>query len=229
MEKPVRYGLLLLVVLMISFSVLPGGSQIVYANDEQVVTEDGYTPAEKAAAIKAANDAILRIPQLQYIVALDQAAVAYVIEARILVEIAKEHYDAIDSDFPGLPTLIEAGKRVAKLLAVKAAQDAIDAIPLDSELTDEYREAVLEARRLLDIAMQEHGATYFDICWRYDALRDAEDRLDEEEPEPEPVPAKPDDRLPTPSTGGFSIALGMGLFISGIGMLFVRQRQNGRR
>jgi hypothetical protein len=231
MKKLVRYGLLLFIVSMIGLSIFLIGTQVVYANVE-AETEEAYTPAEKAAAIKAANDEILRIPRIDYlasdyvITAEQRAIIDKVAEVRALVDLVKEEYDAEDSDFLNLDRLIDAEKKVGKILAVIAARDAIDAIPEipDGEkLTDEYRAAVEKARQLVDIAMQEHGATYFDICWRYHALEDAEKRIDEE-PEPEPEPVKPDDRRPTPPTGGLPTFVAMGVLLSGAGLLFFRRR-----
>jgi len=228
MKEPVRFGLLLLVVLMIGFSVLFVGSQIVFANEEEATTMV-YTPEEKAAAVKAADDSILRILLIErFMLSADlQDFLADVIRSRILVDAAKEKYGAVDKDFLYLNKLIEAELKAEKFLAIKAARDAIDAISLYAVSSDEYREAVKEARRLVDIAMNEFGATYVDICWRYDALLIAEKELEEDpepEPEPEPKPPKPDDRRPTPPTGGFSVALAVGLITSGAGMLLIKQR-----
>lgn len=227
MKEPVRFGLLLLVVMMIGFSVLSAGSQIVFANEEATTTV--YTPEEKAAAVKAADDSIRRILLIErFMLSADlQDFLADVIRSRILVDAAKEKYGAVDEDFLYLSKLIEAELKAEKFLAIIAARDAIDAISLYAVNSDEYRKAVKEARRLVDIAMNEYGATYVDICWRYDALLIAEKKLEEEpepEPEPEPKPPKPDDRRPTPPTGGFSVALAVGLIASGAGMLLIKQR-----
>jgi len=214
---------------MIGFSVLFVGSQIVFANEEEATTMV-YTPEEKAAAVKAADDSILRILLIErFMLSADlQDFLADVIRSRILVDAAKEKYGAVDKDFLYLNKLIEAELKAEKFLAIKAARDAIDAISLYAVSSDEYREAVKEARRLVDIAMNEYGATYVDICWRLDALLIAEKKLEEEpepEPEPEPKPpTKPDDRRPTPPTGGFSVALAVGLIASGAGMLLIKQR-----
>ncbi|HED23565.1 MAG TPA: hypothetical protein ENN91_00395 [Firmicutes bacterium] len=224
MEKQVRYGLLLFIVLICGIILVVFTATPAYATEEEAEMEQAYTAAEKAAAIRAANDAIFLIPRVDYIVALDQKAVQQVAEARALVEKAKEEYDAVDTDFPNLAKLLEAEKIVFKLLAVKAAQDAIDAIPPLEEVTEEHRPLIEEARRLVNVAMQEYGATRFDICWRLDALKDAEEKIGEEEPEPTPPPKPPDDRQPTPPTGGpantFSVAA---LLICGAGLFLYRQ------
>jgi hypothetical protein len=230
MSKLVRYGLLLLVVSMIGLSLFVISPQAVYATEEEIELEQAaefeYTEAERTSAIVAANNAILRIPRASQIVSLDQVAITLIAEARALVEHAKEYYHAEDKDFPSLSKLVEAENIVLKLLAVRAAQDAIDALPPISLITEEDRAAVEEARRLVDIAMVVHGATRFDICWRLDLLIDIEDKFDDVEPEPEPTPPpKPDDRIPTPPTGGMPGLIAMGLLLSGAGMLFVKQRK----
>lgn len=231
MKKLVRYRLLLLVVLSIGLSVLMIGTQGVCANEEEAVLELGYTPAEKTVAIGAANYAIGRLPQPESIVSYEQSYINDVANAFALVETAKEEFDAVDSDFPELAKLYAAEQRVLRMLAVKAAHDAIDALPPLAEITEEDREAVEEARRLVRIAVLEYGASDFELCWRMDVLSDAEEQLGEEEPEPEPEPepAKPDDRLPTPSTGGLSACLAAGLLLSGTGLLFIKRRISRRK
>ncbi|MDY6827485.1 MAG: hypothetical protein SVV67_10025 [Bacillota bacterium] len=224
MDKQVRYGLLLLVVLMLGVTLTVFIATPAYATEEEAEMEQIFTAAEKRAAISAANDAIFLIPRVDHIVALDQKAVQQVAEARALVEKAKEEYGAVDADFPDLAKLLSAENIVFKLLAVKAAQDAIDVIPPLEEITEEHRPLIEEARRLVNIAMQEHGATRFDICWRLDALEDAEEKIGEKEPEPTPPPQPPDDRQPTPPTGGpadtFTVAA---LLICGVGLFLYRQ------
>lgn len=228
MEKQVRYGLLLFIVLMLGVMLTVFTATPAYATEEEAEMEQAYTAAEKAAAIRAANDAIFLIPRLDHIVALDQRAVQMVAEARALVEKAIEEYDAVDADFPYLAKLLEAEQVVSKLLAVKAAQDAIDAIPPLEEVTEEHRPIIEEARRLVNIAMQEYGATRFDICWRLDALEAAEEKIgeegEEEEPEPTPPPKPPDDRQATPPTGGSAGTLALAaVLICGVGLFLFRQ------
>ncbi len=227
MKKLVRYGLLLLVVSLIGLAILLIGAPVVLANEEAVTNEE-YTPAEKAAAIKAANDAIKRIPHPSLIVSYEQSYVDEVARAFALVEIAKEEYGAEDSDFPDLASLYEAELRVLKMYAIKNAQDAIDLIPPKEQITSEHRGLIEDARRLVNIAMNDFGATPFDICWRYDKLQEAEDALpEEEEPEPEqPKPEpKPDDRVPTPPTGGISGLITLGIILSGAGLMAARKRR----
>ena len=233
MNKLVRYGLLLLVVSLIGLSIFFIGAPVVLANEEAVTSED-YTPAERAAAIKAANVAISRLPQPHQIVAYEQSFIDDVAKAFALVAIARDQYDAEDSDFDDLGKLYTAERHVFKLLAIQAARNAVDLIPPLDQITEADRETIEEARRLVDYAMQEYGATRFQICWRYDYLQDAEDKLPEEiepEPEPEPEPKpKPDDRVPTPPTGGLSGLVVLGAVLSGAGFYFINMRnsRNGK-
>ncbi len=227
MKRLVRYGLLLLVVSLIGLSILLIGAPVSFANEEAVLTNETYTPAEQAAAIKAANDAIKKIPHPSMIVSYEQYYIDLVANAFALVEIARDEFDAQDSDFEDLNHLYLAEQRVLRMFAVKDAQDAIDLIPPKDQITEDHREIIKEARRLVDIAMNDFGATAFEICWRYDRLKEAEGALpEEEEPEPEPKPEpKPDDRRPTPPTGGLSGVITLGVLLSGAGLLVARRRR----
>lgn len=235
MKKPVRIGLLLICISLICLSLFLFSSQVVYANEEEVVEEEEESEElseeeifdmEKAEAIKAADDAIRRMTNPRFIVGYEQAFVEEVAYAISLVEYAREEYDAEDGDFADLEKLNQAEKQVLKYLAIKAAQDAIDKIPPIEDITEEDRAVIEEARRLVKIAIEEHGATPFQICWRYEYLEDAEDRLPEEE-EPEPEPEKPDDREPTPPTGGASGAVAIGLIMAGTGLFTLHRKRKG--
>ncbi len=238
MKKLVRYGLLLLVVSLIGLSLLAIGAQTVHANEEQeaALQEEQVTAEAKAAAIKAANEAIRRLPDPKNIIAYERSFIQEVAVALSLIETAREEHGAVDSDFINLAKLYEAERTVFKFLAIKAAQDAIDLIPPKSQITEADRAAIEEARRLTDIAIYEHGATAFDICWRYDVLGRAEDEIGEpeeieEEPAPAPVPEpkpKPDERQPTPPTGGIAVSVVAGLSIIGAGLVFMSRRRKGR-
>ena len=236
MEKLVRYGLLLLVVSLIGLSLLAIGAQTVYANEEQEAAIKEQIAADaKAAAIKAANEAIRRLPNPQNIVAYEKSFIQEVAVALSLVETAREKHGAVDSDFNNLAKLHEAERTVLKFLAIKAAQDAIDLIPPKSLITEADRAVIEEARRLTNIAIYEHGATAFDICWRYDVLGRAEDQVgepeeeeEEEAPAPAPVPPKPDDRRPTPPTGGIAVSAAAGLSILSAGLVLMSRRKKGR-
>lgn len=237
MKKLVRYGLLLLVVSLIGLSLLAIGAQTVYANEEQEAALQEQIAAEaKAAAIKAANEAIRWLPNPQDIVAYERSFIQEVAVALSLVETARVDHGAVDSDFINLAKLYEAERKVLKFLAIKAAKDAIDLIPPKSLITEADRAVIEEARRLTDIAIYEHGATAFDICWRYDVLGRAEDEIgepeeveEEEEPAPAPAPpVKPDDRKPTPPTGGIAVSVAAGFSILGAGLVFVSRRRKGK-
>ncbi len=236
MKKLVRYGLLLLVVSLIGLSLLAIGAQTVFANEEQEASIEEQLAAEaKAAAIKAVNEAIRRLPDPQKIIAYERSFIQEVAVALSLVEIAREEHGAVDSDFINLAKLYEAEKKVLRFLAIKVAQDAIDLIPPKSLITEADRATIEEARRLTDIAMYEHGASAFDICWRYEKLNNAEDEIGDEpvptpdpEPEPEPKPEpKPEPEpkpIPTPPTGGVLFSALAGMALCTTGALFLRRR-----
>ncbi len=237
MKKLVRYGLLLLVVSLVGLSLLAVGAQTAYANEEEEATiEELIAADEKAAAIKAANNAIDRLPDPSNIIAYEKSFIQDVAIAFSLVDVAREKHGAVDSDFINLAKLYEAQKRVLKFLAIKAAQDAIDLIPPKALITEADRATIEEARRLTNIAIYEHGATPFDICWRYDVLNGAEDEIgdeeeeeeEEEEEKPTPEPSKPDDKQPTPPTGGIAISFAAGFTILGAGLVFISRRRKGR-
>ncbi|MDZ4133591.1 MAG: hypothetical protein U1E11_10695, partial [Dethiobacteria bacterium] len=67
-----------------------------------------------------------------------------------------------------------------------------------------------EARRLVDIAMQQYGASAFDICWRYDVLIAAEKAANI-------TKALSDTALP--ATGAFDAVSLIGTLLAGTGVL----------
>jgi hypothetical protein len=232
MKKLVKYGLLLVVVSLIGLSILIINPMIGYANVDEAEINLDYTPAEKTAAIAAANDAIRRLPDPDSIVAYEQSYINDAARAFVLVQKAKDEFGAVDADFPELAKLYAAEQRVYKMLAIRDAQNAIDQIPPLSHITEEHRPLIEEARRLTRIAMEVYGATAFDICWRYDVLNGAEEKIGEkEEPEPEPEPEpqpepKPAPKpKPTPPTGGAIASLTVGLGLTVAGMIFARKRK----
>ena len=235
MKKSVRYGLLLLAVFIICMSLIILSSQPVYANEEEEVeeeqednelTEEDIYEFYRDKAISDANRAIFRITNPDLVIGYEEAFMKDVAKAISLVEYAKDEYDAEDSDFDNLAKLHKAETKALKFLSIRAARDAIDKIPPLDQITSEHREIIEEARRLVLVAIQEHGATPFQICWRLEYLEDAEDRLPEEE-EPKPKP-KPDDRKPTPPTGGVFGVLAAGLVMTGSGLLYLNTRRKGR-
>ena len=204
---------IIIIILMFCLAVLAVGSQPVQANEDS-------TDSDKEAAIEAANRAISRVPkQFRFV---DPVIESSIEEARDLVDTAMKDYGATRSDFPDLNRLEAAEKQLEKISAIQAARDAIDKIPPPLQITEEHRDIIEEARRLTDIAMVQYGATYFDLCWRYKVLEDAEERIDDVEPKPEPEP-EPD---PLPPTGAMSTTIISGLLLTGAGLLLWGKRKN---
>ncbi len=231
MKKLVRFGSLLFVLVLIGLTILMLSPRISFANVDEAVLGLEFTPAEKAAAIAEANDAIRRLPDPDKIVAYEQAYINEAARAFVLVQKAKEKYGAVDADFPELARLYAAEQRVYKMLAIREAQQAIDLIPQAEYITEEHWPLIIEARRLTRIAMEVYGATEFDICWRYDKLRDAEKKV-EDDPEPEPPKPEPKPEpkpTPTPPTGGALLSVSAGVVLSAVGaMIFRRRKQRSR-
>ena len=236
MEKLVRYGLLFFVVSLICLTIVTLSPQVSYANVDEAEAELGYTPAEKAVAIAAANDAIRRLPNPEYIVSYEQSYINEAARAFVLVHKAKEEFGAVDADFPELAKLYAVEHRVYKMLAIRDAQQAIDLIPPASHITEEHWPLIIEASRLTQIAMDVYGATAFDICWRYDKLKEAEKKVDDE-PEPEPVPPQPEPEppkpepkpTPTPPTGGVLLSVSAGLALCATGAVILKRRKQRRK
>jgi hypothetical protein len=161
MKRLFKFGMLLIIVLLVGL--------ICFTVSAQEANATTYAQ-DKAGAIQAANVAIDRI----YIpVAYEQAFVDDVAYARALVTHAKTK-GAADADFTGLTKLANAENEVKKFAAIQTARNAIDRIPPTAEITSADRGTITEARRLVIIAMQQYGASEFDICWRYDTLVAAE-------------------------------------------------------
>jgi hypothetical protein len=233
MKKLVRYGMLLFVLALIGLTILTLSPRISLANVDEAELLLEYTPAEKAAAIAAANDAIMRLPDPEMIVAYEQAYINEAARAFVLVQKAKENFGAVDADFPELAKLYAAEQRVYKMLAIREAQQAIDLIPPATHITEEHWPLIREASRLTRIAMEVYGATAFDICWRYDKLKEAEKKV-EDEPEPVPEPPKPEPKpepkpTPTPPTGGAMLSVAAGLGICAVGTMIAKRRQQKRK
>lgn len=238
MKKPVKYGLLLLALSLIGLSFLTVGAQTVFATEEEAepeLTSQELYSQEKKAAIKAANEAISNIVDPDFIIAYEEKFVQDVARALSLVETARAEYGAVDSDFKNLKLLDRAEKKVLMFLAIQDFKDAVDKIPPLDEITEADRPLIEEARRLAIVAIEVYGATPFSLCWRYYYLEDAEDELDEidepepepePEPKPEPEPEEPDDREPTPPTGGLTGTFAIGALLAGAGFLFFKKKKN---
>jgi len=247
MKKLTRCGFILFIVLLVGLTFFAFNTQTAHAieseemQSEEVESEEAElkqtsVDPDKKAAIDAANQAIRRVPKAENLRVLDPTIKNNIARARDLVDTAMEDYDAEEADFPELEKLEAAEWQFERLEAIYAARDAIDAIPPPAQITEEHRELIEEARRLTDIAIEDYGATDFELCYRYKILEEAEKRLPEREPEPEPEPEpvpepepEPDPKpepapRPTPPTGGTSAAIISGLLLTGTGLMFLRKR-----
>ncbi len=157
----------------------------------------------KLEAIEAANKAIADLPDPEDITLADKAAVE---AARALVNKAKNDFGAVDADFEDLDKLVEAERIIAKLVAIKAADDAILALPSVDVLTLDDKPAVVAARALVNKAKDEHGAVDSDFMY-LDRLRAAENRIKELE-----------GLEPTPPTGdaAYWLPLAMLVILAGL-------------
>ncbi len=241
MNKLAKHRLLLFIVLLAGLTVFAFNVQTVYAT-ETGETETGQTAAnpDKEAAVEAADRAIRWLPSPENIRFITPTIESDIAEAQDLVEIAKNIYGVTENDFADLDKLNAIKTQVEKRSAIQDAKDAIDAIPPPAQITEEDRDVIEEARRLTDLAVEEYGATDFDLCWRLRTLEKAEERLDEEpDPEPEPVPEpepdpepepapdpdpEPDDD-PLPPTGAMTTTIVSGLVLTGAGLLFLGKRK----
>ncbi len=235
MKKLARYGFLLL-VLLVGLTVLVFNNQAVYATDESEL-ELTSTDLAKEVAVEAADRAISRVPR--YIRYLDPVIEENIYEARRLADEAMINYGAVRSDFHDLDRLEAAEKMQEKRYAIDAARAAIDKIPPLHQITEQHRAIIEEARRLTDIAIAQYGATWLDICWRYQALVDAEERVEDPYPDPEPDPVvdpdpEPDpvvdpdidpDLEPLPPTGAITTTILSGLALTGAGLWFLGKRK----
>ncbi len=153
---------------------------------------------DKAQAIKAAEDLIAALPVT--IDCTNSAHRTMVLNARSAVNEAKTQHSAIDSDFKNLTKLVDAEKAIAKCDAIRAADDAIYALPAIDDLTLNDKSRVENARSLVNIAKTQHNAV--DSDFQYLArLVAAENRIKELE-----------GLKPTPPTGGYYYLLTAGLF-----------------
>ncbi len=164
---------------------------------------------EKAEAIRLANEAIAALPAPETIGLVDREAVE---NARFLVGRAKTQHGAVDADFPELPKLVSAERRIAKLDAIRTADDAILALPSLESLTLDDKPAVVAARTLVNRAKTDHGAVDEDFLYLA-RLVAAENRIKELEGE-----------RPTPPTGGMTYLIIGALLIIALGALVYFKR-----
>jgi len=171
--------------------------------------------AAKQNAIDAADEAIADLPDCEDITLADKDDVE---DARELVEYAMDEYDADEDDFEDLEKLECAEKMIAKWEAVKAADDAILALPSVDSLTLDDKADVVAARALVNKAKSDNDAVDADFTY-LSRLVSAENRINELE-----------GLTPTPPTGGMSyifVAGGLILLIGLVGLL-KRERMASR-
>ncbi len=168
----------------------------------------------KKNAIEAAEKAIADLPALAELTLADKPDVE---AARELVDIAKDDYDAVDADFENLDALIAAEKQIEKLEAIKAADDAIIALPSKDSLTLDDKAAVVAARALVNVAKDDYDAVDADFEY-LSRLVDAEDRIKELE-----------GLKPTPPTGGTNYLIygGFLVLVAGIAAYVGRRKLFG--
>jgi len=221
MYKLAKSKRLFVFVLLISLTLLAFNVQTIYATetDETAIDQPSTNPL-KESAIEAADRAIRWLPRPDNIRFLSPKIENDIAEAQALVDTAKNVHGATDEDFADLEKLQAVKDQVEKRKAIFAARDAIDLIPPPGTVTEEDRELVEEARRLVNIAIEEYGATDFDLCWRLFKLEKAEERVDEK---PAPDPEDPDD--PLPPTGAMVTSIVSGLLLLGTGLFFLGKRK----
>ncbi len=183
------------------------------AVDADITNLEKLVAAEKKItlleAIKAANDAIAELPAVDDLTLADGTDVK---AARALVVAAKE-LGAVDSDFVNLAKLVAAEEKIAKLAAIKAADDAILALPSVDSLKLDDKPLVVAARALVNKAKQDHGAVDSDFKY-LSILVAAENRIKELE-----------GVKPTPPTGALQYWLPAGILIFFAGIIAVFSRR----
>ncbi len=168
---------------------------------------EGEDIDELQKAIDAANKAIADLPDVDDLTLDDKDDVE---KARELVDAAKE-LGAEDDDFDDLGKLEDAEKKIELLEAIKAADDAILALPALDELTLDDKPDVVAARALVNKA-KDMGATDDDFTYLA-MLRAAENRIRELE-----------EKVPTPPTGGMNYFLPLGMLVLLGGLFFFLKR-----
>jgi len=169
----------------------------------------GLSESDKHHAVRLAEEAIDALPAT--ITCADKEDVE---EARYLVSRAKTQHGAVDSDFRNLRKLEDAEKVIAKCDAIRAADDAIYALPSVENLKLDDKSKVEEARRLVNVAKTQHGAVDSDFVY-LTRLVAAENRIKELE-----------GQKPTPPTGGaYYLLLGGSLIlIAGVAVILKRKQ-----
>lgn len=158
----------------------------------------------KQNAIDAADKAIADLPDPEDVTLADKADVE---AARALVKYAMDEFDATAADFEDYDKLVDAEKMIAKLEAIKAADDAILALPSVDSLDLDDKPDVVAARALVTKAKDDHGAVDGDFTYLA-RLVAAENRIKELE-----------GLKPTPPTGGMPYIMVAGGFILLLGLV----------
>ncbi len=185
----------------------PEGIDVAATHSSGSITSDEVPDLQ--AAIDAANEAIANLPDPDDITLGDKPDVQ---DARDLVNAAMD-LGATDNDFDDLGKLEDAEAMIAKLEAIKAADDAIVALPTVEDLTLDDKPAVVAARALVSEAKDSHGAVDGDFTY-LSILQAAENRIKELE-----------GQVPTPPTGGMGYIIATGLALIGLGAFFYLKRQ----
>jgi len=180
--------------------IAPDDMEVAATHGAGSISVDDMSPLEKA--IEAANKAIADLPDPDDITLADKPDV---VEARDLVEEAKD-LGAEDDDFDDLGKLEDAEAMIAKLEAIKAADDAILALPTVEDLTLDDKPAVVAARALVNKAKDDHDAVDADFTY-LSLLQAAENRIQELE-----------GLVPTPPTGGIGYLILGGLILVALGV-----------
>lgn len=172
----------------------------------------GQSKTSKALAIEAAEDLIDVLPAT--IDCSNSAHRTMVLNARAAVDEAKTDFGAVDNDFRNLSKLVDAEKVIDKCDAIRAADDAIYALPSVENLKLDDKSKVEEARFLVNRAKTQHGAVDSDFVY-LTRLVAAENRIKELE-----------GQKPTPPTGGaYYLLLGGSLIlIAGVAVIFKRKQ-----
>ncbi len=160
-------------------------------------------------AMDAADEAIADLPDSEDVTLADKADVE---AARALAKYAIDEFDVTAADFEDYDKLVDAEKMIAKLEAVKAADDAILALPSIDSLDLDDKPDVVAARALVTKAKDDHGAVDGDFTY-LTRLVAAENRIKELE-----------GLKPTPPTGGMPYVMAAGGFVLLFGLAIYLKR-----
>jgi len=190
----------------------PDGVELDTATSGKIESKD--LEQLKQDAIDAANKAIADLKEPENIRLGDKDDVE---EARALVNYAKDEHGAVDDDFENLAKLVNAEKMIEKWEAIKAADDAILALPTVEDLTLTDRPNVVAARALVNAAKADHGAVDTDFTYLV-LLEQAEEQIEYLEK-----------LVPTPPTGATSYLIPIGMLVILVGLIayFKRNRLAG--